>query len=247
MLRVNAKQGAPKDGNSVLELFQVDIYPLKIHLTESMYRVMWGYFFPGEEKVSQRRQEVWKVSTAGSKRVKKSISGADAIAFSSQSTKESEVPGKSNGDSSQVLKLSKGKMVSGSNHEHRRSSSSDRTWEENVAESVANELVQQMHSSKDSKPVKSGRSSQEEKKFAKSQDDKSARPQKMMEFHNIKISQVELLLTYQGSRFVVSDLRLLMDSFHRDEFTGTWRRLFSRVKKHIIWGVLKSVTGMQAR
>lgn len=36
-----------------------------------------------------------------------------------------------------------------------------------------------------------------------------------------------------------------MDTFHRVEFTGTWRRLFSRVKKHIIWGVLKSVTGMQ--
>ena len=37
-----------------------------------------------------------------------------------------------------------------------------------------------------------------------------------------------------------------MDTFHKSEFTGTWRRLFSRVKKHIIWGVLKSVTGMQA-
>lgn len=45
---------------------------------------------------------------------------------------------------------------------------------------------------------------------------------------------------------MVSDLKLLMDTFHRAEFTGTWQRLFSRVKKHIIWGVLKSVTGMQA-
>lgn len=44
----------------------------------------------------------------------------------------------------------------------------------------------------------------------------------------------------------MNDLKLLMDTFHRVEFTGTWRRLFSRVKKHIIWGVLKSVTGMQA-
>lgn len=57
--------------------------------------------------------------------------------------------------------------------------------------------------------------------------------------------QVELLVTYEGQRFVVNDLKLLMDQFHRAEFTGTWRRLFSRVKKHIIWGVLKSVTGMQ--
>lgn len=38
-----------------------------------------------------------------------------------------------------------------------------------------------------------------------------------------------------------------MDTFHRVEFTGSWRRLFSRVKKHVIWGVLKSFTGMQVR
>jgi hypothetical protein len=56
---------------------------------------------------------------------------------------------------------------------------------------------------------------------------------------------VELLVTYEGQRIVVNDLKLLMDQFHRAEFTGTWRKLFSRVKKHIIWGVLKSVTGMQ--
>ncbi|KAF4394922.1 hypothetical protein G4B88_002799 [Cannabis sativa] len=58
---------------------------------------------------------------------------------------------------------------------------------------------------------------------------------------------VELLVTYEGSRFVVNDLKLPMDTFHRVDFTGTWRRLFSRVKKHIIWGVLKSVTGMQGK
>lgn len=65
------------------------------------------------------------------------------------------------------------------------------------------------------------------------------------EILSIIFAQVELLVTYEGSRFVVNDLKLLMDTFHRVEFTGTWRRLFSRVKKHIIWGVLKSVTGMQ--
>lgn len=57
--------------------------------------------------------------------------------------------------------------------------------------------------------------------------------------------KVELLVTYEGSRFAVSELKLLMDTFHRVEFTGTWTKLFSRVKKHIIWSVLKSVTGMQ--
>jgi Golgi-body localisation protein domain len=66
-------------------------------------------------------------------------------------------------------------------------------------------------------------------------------------FFSCDASQVELQVTYEGSRFAVNDLRLLMDTFHRVEFTGTWRRLFSRVKKHIIWGVLKSVTGMQGK
>ncbi|XP_039049976.1 protein SABRE isoform X2 [Hibiscus syriacus] len=287
MLRVDAKQGAPKDGNSSLDLFQVEIYPLKIHLTETMYRMMWGYFFPEEEQDSLRRQEVWISTTAGARRLKKGASNHDVSASGNHSTKESEVPSKPSvsctsitnqsapAASAQTSKVQapKSNVVSGSGsgHELRRSSSFDRTWEENVAESVANELVLHAHSSsvsstksgtlvnveqqdessknkmKDTKPVKSGRSSQEEKKVGKSNEEKKSRPRKMMEFHNIKISQVELLVTYEGSRFVVNDLKLLMDTFHRVEFTGTWRRLFSRVKKHIIWGVLKSVTGMQGK
>ncbi|XP_017981411.1 PREDICTED: protein SABRE [Theobroma cacao] len=286
MLRVDAKQGAPKDANSPLELFQVEIYPLKIHLTETMYRMMWEYFFPEEEQDSQRRQEVWKVSTtAGARRVKKGFSTHDASASGSHSTKESEISSKPSvsttsvtsqpvpADSAQASKLQnlKANVVSGSGPELRRTSSFDRTWEETVAESVANELVLQVHSSsisstksgplvsleqqdecsknkmKDTKSIKYGRSSHEEKKVGKSNEEKKSRPRKMMEFHNIKISQVELLVTYEGARFVVNDLKLLMDTFHRVEFTGTWRRLFSRVKKHIIWGVLKSVTGMQGK
>ncbi|XP_024963466.1 protein SABRE isoform X2 [Cynara cardunculus var. scolymus] len=284
MLRVDAKQGAPKDGNSPIELFQVDIYPLKIHLTETMYRMMWEYFFPEEEQDSQRRQEVWKVSTtAGLRRAKKASTVNEASASSSHSTKELEGSSRSN--------ISALPLTSGSNHschadsihaskvqnvkttapELGRTSSFDRTCEEAVAESVTNELMLQLHSSgiapsrsepvgsleqqdessktksKDSKTAKAARSSQEEKKLSKPTDEKRSRPRVMREFHNIKISQVELLVTYEGSRFAVSDLRLLMDTFHRVDFTGTWRRLFSRVKKHIIWGVLKSVTGMQGK
>lgn len=289
MLRVDAKQGGPKDGNYPLELFQVEIYPLKIHLTETMYRMMWEYFFPEEEQDSQRRQEVWKFSTtAGSRRARKGSSIQEPPISSSHLTKDPQVSTKSSNsalpvtstnqlsssaDSSQVSKLQnlKANIVCGSTPELRRTSSFDRTWEEKVAESVADELILQMHSSsatsstsgpfagidqpdegnrnksKESKLIKSGRSSHEEKKVGKTQDEKKSRPRRMREFHNIKISQVELLVTYEGSRFAVSELRLLMDTFHRVEFTGTWRRLFSRVKKHIIWGVLKSVTGMQGK
>lgn len=42
----------------------------------------------------------------------------------------------------------------------------------------------------------------------------------------------------EESRLVVNDLRLLMDTFARDEFAGTRRGLFARVKKHIKCGVL---------
>lgn len=104
---------------------------------------------------------------------------------------------------------SKSNSASGSNRELRRTSSFDRSWEETVAESVANELVLQAHSSslsssrsghlgvdqeessrnklKESKPSKAGRSSQDEKKVGKPQDEKRS---KIREFHNIKISQV---------------------------------------------------------
>lgn len=108
------------------------------------------------------------------------------------------------------LQNPKANTASGSTPELRRTSSFDRTWEENVAESVANELVLQSISSsksgplgsidqadessknklKESKAIKSGRASHEEKKVAKSHEEKRSRPRKMMEFHNIKISQV---------------------------------------------------------
>ncbi|KAJ4830314.1 hypothetical protein Tsubulata_011289 [Turnera subulata] len=242
MLRVDAKQGIPKDGNSRIELFQVEIYPLKIYLTETMYRMMWGYFFPEEEQDSQRRQEVWKVSTtAGARRVKKGILSNEAPASCSHTAKESS------------------KLIGSAGTELRRTSSFDRSWEETVAESVAAELVLQAHSSslssskneedklKETKPGKSGRPSVEDKKVGKAIEEKRSRPKKVIEFHNIKISQVELQLTYESSRFNLHELKLLMDTFHRVEFVGTWRRLFSRVKKHVVWGTLKSVTGMQGK
>ncbi|KAK8919195.1 hypothetical protein KSP39_PZI021895 [Platanthera zijinensis] len=272
MLRVDAKQGAPREGRSPIELFQVNIFPLKIHLTESMYRMMWHYFFPGDEQDQQRRQEAWKVSTtSGSKRGKKGSFTSEATASSSQSSKEFEACERQNLTKPVKSENLKGNIPHGP--ELRRTSSFDKTWEESVAESVANELVMNAHSSshsptksgplvssmehpvnemskskpKDVKSVKPYRQSLEEKKDGKSPDNKRARPARLTEFHNVKISQVELLLTYDGSRFPVSDLRLLMDTFHREEFICTWGRLFSRVKKHVIWGVLKSVTGMQGK
>lgn len=111
----------------------------------------------------------------------------------------------------------KANVVGGSTPDLRRSSSFDSTWEENVAECVADELVIQVHSSsastsrngslaieqqdesarskaKETKFVKPSRSSHEDKKLGKTQDEKKSRPRKMREFHNIKISQVSSVL-----------------------------------------------------
>lgn len=55
------------------------------------------------------------------------------------------------------------------------------------------------------------------------------------------------MATYEGSPISFSEKRFLMDTFSREHFTGDWRRLFYKVKKHIIWGVLKSVAGVQGK
>jgi len=81
----------------------------------------------------------------------------------------------------------KANPATGVNPELKRSPSSDKTKDETVAESAADDLASQDEASKnkpkDSKGVKAGTSSVEP-------EEKKARPQKIMEFHNIKISQV---------------------------------------------------------
>lgn len=112
-----------------------------------------------------------------------------------------------------------------SNSELQQTSSYDRILEENMTESRGNEIIMYVQSSdisssrgsplnsvgqmphaafedisrtksKDSKSVRPGRASHEEKKINKSQDEKRSRTRKMMEFHNIKISQVFVSLFY---------------------------------------------------
>ncbi|MCO5594207.1 hypothetical protein L7F22_048232 [Adiantum nelumboides] len=316
MLRVDAKQGAPKEGNSPLELFQVEIYPLRIHLTERMYRMMWDYFFPKEDRDTQRRQ-VWQASTtAVVKRGKKTPSGSNEVP-SSLVFKREHMPTKGSGTLPSILPSGIQPQLKGEEWQGvdfrltaqilekdmkmastrgakfsglQRTSSLDANKEDNadnssILETVQNadaslalslsrniqcaqpeqvETVQQnslitigpidngLPKSRDTFRVnRSHKLSRDDKKLVKSssQDEKksSTHSRTNLELHNIRISQVELLVTYEGSRLSVNELRLLMDTFTRIEFTGTWRRFFSRVKKHIIWSVLKSVAGMQGK
>ncbi|KAL2610894.1 hypothetical protein R1flu_022586 [Riccia fluitans] len=231
MLRVDAKQGAPKDGHSPLELFQVDIYPLKIHLTESMYKMMWDYLFPEEEHEVQRqsvRTQHQKLSltmtaTSGGSRDGRLVSRDEEVE-SLMDDCNSRMSVRSSTSSLQV-------SLPDDNH----GSSMNAT-------TTAVETVK----IKEQKTRRGKVVAQEEKRVT--EEKKVTRAQKsVLEFYNIRISQVELLVTYEGSRFSVVDLRLLLDTFARESFSGSWRRLFSKVKKHIIWSVLKSVTGMQGK
>ena len=125
-------------------------------------------------------QELFKVSTTAGTRRKKSTSNVETNSPNNQSSKESTFTQKP---------------------ELRRTSSFDRTWEETVAESVANELVSQMQgqsnvqsesqdAAKDSKLLRPVRSTREDKKIVEPNEVKQTRPQKLMDFRNIKISQV---------------------------------------------------------
>lgn len=38
-----------------LNVLQVSIYPLRIYLTETMYRKLWDYLFPGDEQDVKRQ------------------------------------------------------------------------------------------------------------------------------------------------------------------------------------------------
>jgi len=125
-------------------------------------------------------QELFKVSTTAGTRRKKSTSNVETNSPNNQSSKESTFAQKP---------------------ELRRTSSFDRTWEETVAESVANELVSQMQGQsnaqsesqdavKDSKLLRPVRSTREDKKIVEPNEVKQTRPQKLMDFRNIKISQV---------------------------------------------------------
>ena len=131
----------------------MEIYPLKIYLPETMYRMMWDYFFP-EEDDSQRRQvssksrfiknsmfllstpslsfsldiifisdnfdwvkkDIWRVSTStGSRRTRRTSSGADAVASTSYSIREHELAGKSGTTVSTSINVSNWQGLHGDN------------------------------------------------------------------------------------------------------------------------------------
>jgi hypothetical protein len=117
------------------------------------------------------------------------------------------------------LQSLKANMVCGSHPELRRTSSFERTWEESAVENITNNDVVSLSllnssnisskgdnysmaenpvaatemfrsKTKESKSIKSARLSHEEKKIGKSHEEKRTRARRLMEFHNIKISQV---------------------------------------------------------
>jgi hypothetical protein len=105
----------------------------------------------------------------------------------------------------------------GSKRELRRTSSFDQSsWEETVAESVANEIVLQAQKTKpptkneslgitadckDSKRAQTSKAPREEKKASKVQEEKKTQPRKMTEFQSFDISQVFLFFLFTWLKF----------------------------------------------
>mgnify|MGYP000093617161 FL=1 len=45
--------------------------------------------------------------------------------------------------------------------------------------------------------------------------------------------------------FSANEKRFLLDTFTRGEFSGTWRKLFDEITKHVVWCICKSLVGAQ--
>ena len=63
----------------------------------------------------------------------------------------------------------------------------------------------------------------------------------------LKVNDVALKVSYDGPPRSFHEVRLLLDASTHAAFVGRWRELIDRVKKNVVWSVLKSVTGLQGR
>lgn len=70
---------------------------------------------------------------------------------------------------------------------------------------------------------------------------------KVVVVHLLKVNDVALRVSYDGPPKKFHEVRLLLDASTHAAFVGRWRELIDRVKKKIVWSVLKSVTGLQGR
>ena len=63
----------------------------------------------------------------------------------------------------------------------------------------------------------------------------------------VRFNEVMVAVSYDGSPVSFHDIRLLLDARVYRGIEGRWRDLYARLKKHMIWSVLKSITGLQGR
>lgn len=63
----------------------------------------------------------------------------------------------------------------------------------------------------------------------------------------VRFNEVMVAVSYDGSPVSFHDVRLLLDARVYRGIEGRWRDLYARLKKHMIWSVLKSITGLQGR
>ena len=63
----------------------------------------------------------------------------------------------------------------------------------------------------------------------------------------LRVNSISLKVSYDGPPRSFHEVRLLLDQSTHSEFVGRWRELIDRIKKNIVWSVLKSVTGLQGK
>ena len=63
----------------------------------------------------------------------------------------------------------------------------------------------------------------------------------------LKVNDVALKVSYDGPPKSFHEVRLLLDASTHLNFVGRWRELIDKIKKNMVWSVLKSVTGLQGR
>ena len=63
----------------------------------------------------------------------------------------------------------------------------------------------------------------------------------------LKVNDVALKVSYDGPPKAFHEVRLLLDASTHANFVGRWRELIDKIKKNMVWSVLKSVTGLQGR
>jgi len=71
-----------------------------------------------------------------------------------------------------------------------------------------------------------------------------AKGQKVVLLRHFRIHPLHMNITYEGKKTSLHDSHIALDAVSFKNFRGRWRDLTSELKSHLVWSVLKSLTGV---